>query len=113
MPLRNPTDEETQRIIHISLSPVFVFKNKPDQLGFLQEVILWKDILGIPPVTKTFLHTNTLVATMSVIPNSHPALGRKVFFKHLDDTQKETVKDYLDFLQPRIVITESDEEDES
>ncbi|HEX5760060.1 MAG TPA: hypothetical protein VF121_12790 [Thermoanaerobaculia bacterium] len=105
MPIRNPTNSETQKIIHKSLGIVFVFKNKPDDPAFLKEVILWKDILEIPPVTKTFLHTNTLVATMSVVPDSRPTLARKVYFRHLDETQQETVKAYRDFLQPRIVLT--------
>jgi hypothetical protein len=109
MLLRNPTDEETQRIIHISLSPVFVFEHGPDDPGFLTETISWEDILGIPPVTKPFIRTNTLVATMAVIPDSHPTLAPKAFFKHLTDTKQETVQDYKDFLQPRLILrTEGD-----
>lgn len=104
MASRNPTDEETQKIIHISLSPVFVFEHKPDDPRFLQEVIVWKDILEIPPVTKTFLRTNTLVAAMAVVPNSEPTLPQKAYFKHLDETKQETVKSYRDFLKNRIVL---------
>ncbi|MEA2564056.1 MAG: hypothetical protein QOH06_5560 [Acidobacteriota bacterium] len=104
MAARNPTNEETQRIIHKSLENVFVFKNGPGAPGFLQEVIIWKDILELPPVNKTFLRTNTLVATMSVVPNSDPTLPQKVYFKHLDDTEEETVKAYRDFLKTRITL---------
>lgn len=104
MATRNPTDEETQKIIHKSLETVFIFKHKPDDPQFLKETIIWKDILEIPPVTKTFLRTNTLVATMSVVPNSEPTLPQKVYFKHLDNTKEETVKAYRDFLKTRIIL---------
>jgi hypothetical protein len=104
MPLRNPTNEETQRIIHASLNNVFVFEHDPDDPDFLSETISWEDILSIPPVTKTFIRTSTLVAAMQVIPGSHPTLAPKAFFKHLDDTKQETVKEYRDFLRPRLIL---------
>lgn len=107
MALRNPTNEETQRIIHASVGAVFVFEHPPDDPRFLDEIISWKDILAIPPVTKTFLHTNTLVATMFVVPGSQPFLNRKRYFRHLDETEEETVREYRDFLQPLLAFVES------
>ncbi|HEV8580411.1 MAG TPA: hypothetical protein VGX68_15190 [Thermoanaerobaculia bacterium] len=104
MALRNPTDEEAQQIIHGSLSGIFAFKNEPDDPEFLKEIIRWKDILAIPPVTKTFLHMNTLVTTEVLLPGSLPTLNRKLFFKHLDETEQETVKKYRTFLQLRLVL---------
>jgi hypothetical protein len=104
MALRNPTDEEAQQIIHGSLSGIFVFQNEPNDPRFLDELIRWKDILAIPPVTKTFLHTNTLVTTEVLLPGSLPTLNRPLFFKHLDATKQETVKKYRAFLKLRLIL---------
>lgn len=101
---RNPTDDEAQRIIHGSLNTIFVFKNEPDDPEFLKEIIRWKDILSIPPVNKTFLHMNTLVTAEVLFPGSRPTLNRTKFFKHLDETEKETVKKYREFLKLRLVL---------
>ena len=109
MALRNPTNEETQEIIRRSLGVPVVFEHEPHDPRFLEEILRWTEILEMPRVTKTFLHTNTLVATMSVIPDSHPTLGQKVFFKHLRETERETVREYRDFLQPRLVLTVEEE----
>jgi hypothetical protein len=108
MALRNPTDDEAERIIHGSLSTIFVFKHKPGNPDFLKEVIRWKDILSIPPVNKTFLHMNTLVTAEVLLPGSRPVLNRKLFFRHLDETEKETVKKYRDFLQLRLFLHEEE-----
>ena len=103
MALRGPTDDEAQQIIHGSLSGLFVFKNEPGP-EFLKETIRWKDILAIPPVTKTFLHMNTLVTAEVLLPGSLPTLNRKLFFRHLDETEQETVKKYQAFLKLRLVL---------
>jgi hypothetical protein len=104
MPLRNPTDDETQRIIHGSLGTIFVFEHEPDDPEFLQEIIRWTDILSIPPVNKTFLHMNTLVTTEVLFPGSRPVLHRTQFFRHLDETENETVEQYREFLQLRLFL---------
>lgn len=107
MPLRNPTDEETQSIIHVSLSTLISFEHEPDEPEFLEEVIAWEaDVLAIPPVTKTYLHTHTLVATINVIPGSTPSLSRNLFFAHLDETADETVEQYRDFLRDLLLVEE-------
>jgi hypothetical protein len=108
MALRGPTDDEALRIIHGSLSGIFVFKNEPGNPDFLKETIRWKDILAIPPVTKTFLHMNTLVTTEVLLPGSLPTLNRKLFFRHLDETEQEAVKKYQAFLRLRLVLHEEE-----
>jgi hypothetical protein len=107
MALRSPTDEETQKIIHSSVGVVFTFNHGPENSQFLDEVISWKDILNIPSVTKIFLHTTTLVATKFVIPGGAPAMSRKIFFRHLDQTEEETVEEYRDFLKDLIFVEEA------
>ena len=106
MALRNPTDEETQRIIRSSLGTVVAFEHEADDPAFLEEIVPWKDILAIPPVTKTFLHTHTLVTVVFEIPNSSASMNRKRFFRHLDETEEETVEEYRDFLKDLILVEE-------
>lgn len=106
MAIRNPTDEETQRIIRSSLGTVVAFEHKADDPDFLEEIVPWKDILAIPPVTKTFLHTHTLVTVVFEIPKSSASMNRKLFFKHLDQTEEETVEEYRDFLKDLILVEE-------
>lgn len=105
MPLRNPTDQETQRIIHASLRTVFTFEHDSDDPDFLTETITWQDILRIPPVTKQFLYTNTLVATEFLFPGAQSTMNEFLFFEHLDDpTLEETVQEYRDFLKFILVM---------
>ncbi|HBL26843.1 MAG TPA: hypothetical protein DD490_08420 [Acidobacteria bacterium] len=106
MALRNPTDLEAQQILHGSLNTVHAFAHQPGDPAFLTEVIRWKDILEIPPVTKTFLHMNTLVTAEVLLRGSQPTMNRKLFFRHLDATEQETVAQYRDFLQLRLVLRE-------
>ena len=106
MALRNPTNEETQRIIRSSLLMVVPFEHQADDPGFLEEVVPWKDILEIPPVTKTFLHTHTLVTVVFEIPHSSATMNRKLFFRHLDKTESETVEEYRDFLKDLVLVEE-------
>ncbi len=106
MAIRNPTDSETQRIIHKAVGTVFTFEHEPEDEAFLEEVIRWKDILEIPPVTKMFLHMNTRVAIHFVIPEGAASLSRKLFFDHLDNTEEETVEEYRDFLRDLIIVEE-------
>lgn len=106
MALRNPTDEETQRIIRSSLGMVVAFEHDAGDPLFLEEIVPWKDVLAIPPVTKTFLHTHTLVTVVFEIPRSSATMNRKLFFRHLDQTEAETVEEYRDFLKDLILVEE-------
>src|SRR5215217_3853279 len=99
MAIRNPTDEETQRIIHVSLNTVRNFAHDPDDPLFLEEMISWTDILSILPVTPEFLYTNTLVATEFLFPGSQATMNEFLFFEHLEETDEETVEEYRDFLK--------------
>lgn len=104
MEIRNPTDEEAQQIIHGSLNNIFAFEHEPDEPGFLEEVIRWDDILAIPPVNKTFLRTNLLVAAEVLLPGSSPNIIRSIFFEHLDNTAQETVEEYREFLKIELIL---------
>ena len=106
MALRNPTEEETLKIIRGSLGAVVVFEHAVTDPRFLEEVISWKDILAIPPVTKVFLLTTTLAATLLVIPGSAASMNRKLFFRHLDQTEEETVGKYRELLKDLILVGE-------
>lgn len=106
MALRNPTDEETQRIIRSSLGTVVAFEHGANDPAFLEEIVPWEDILAIPPVTKAFLHTHTLVTVVFEIPHSSATMNRKLFFRHLDKTESETVEEYRDFLKDLILVEE-------
>ena len=113
MTLRPSTDLEARRVIHASLAPVWVFRFSPEQSRFLDETIVWSDILGIPPVSRSWLYTQTLVAAYLLDGRSRrPRLNRKVFLAHLtpylegDVDSRETVADYRDFLQRELIYKE-------
>lgn len=109
MPLRPMTDFEAREVIYASLSPIWVFRFTPMSPRFLAEIIAWADILEIPPVTKTWLYSQTLVAAyLHDRRFHHPRLNRKVFFAHLAATGDggETVADYRDFLSRELILRE-------
>jgi len=107
MAIRNPTDEEAQQIIHVSLVTVHVFEHAWDDPRFLEETIPWEEeILRIPPVTPEFLYTNTLVAIEFLFPGSQATMNEFLFFEHVEDTVEETVEEYRDFLKLLLVMRE-------
>ncbi len=113
MPLRAITDSEARRVIHASLSPVWVFRFNPGQPQFRDETIAWIDILEIPPITRSWLYTQTLVAAYLLDGRfRRPRLNRNVFFAHLatrldgGGDSRETVADYRDFLQRELILEE-------
>ncbi len=117
MPLRPVTDSEARRVIHASLSAVWVFRHAPSQPAFLREAIVWSDVLEIPPVTRSWLYTQTLVAAYLLDRERlRPRLNRRVFFGHLAlaagvpaagiPGRRETVEDYRDFLLRELIVRE-------
>ena len=106
MSLRRPTDEEALLIVYNSLITVWDFPVDPDDPAFEDEVIVWDDILALPPVTKAYLHTNTLVAAYLLIPGTDPRLNRNLFNRHLDTVASENVLSYRVFLQNALIISE-------
>jgi hypothetical protein len=104
MPLQKLTEQEAERVVYDSLISVWTFKHKPGQSAFLEETIVWEDILALPPVNKTYLRTQMLVACLFLDPDNYkPAINTAVFNKHLD-TKKELVRTYRDFLRKWVSI---------
>ncbi len=107
MPLRPIDDYEAREVIHASLSPVWVFPHTVSQPAFLEDAIVWADILEIPPVTRSWLHTQILLAAYLYDGRFHlPRLNRNVFFVHLAAAGDETVADYRDFLMSELILRE-------
>lgn len=107
MPLRPPTEEEAEEVIFDSLGTVWEFEHEPGDPNFLEEIFSWTDILAIPPVNKTWLHTHTLVATYLLDPDHiRPSMNRNLFFDHVGNTDEETVSDYRQFLLEVLTIRE-------
>ena len=116
--LRPITDSEARRVIYGSLSPAWVFRHTPSQPAFLRDAISWTDLLELPPVTRTWLYNQTLVAAFLLDRERfRPRMNRRVFFAHLAPAgagagggasggRRETVAAYRDFLLRELIIRE-------
>jgi hypothetical protein len=104
MALKKLTDKEAEQVVYDSLKSVWTFKHQPGQAAFLDETIVWKDILALPPVTKDYLRKQMLVACYFLNPEEYkPAMNRVKFNEHLDK-KREKVKTYRSFLKLWVVI---------
>ncbi len=127
MSMRPVTDFEARQVIYASLSPVWAFRFTPALPKFLQEAIAWADILEIPPVTRSWLYNQTLVAAYFLDRDRfryRPRMNRKVFFARLAPADggageagegaglnagpagPETAASYRDFLVRELIIQE-------
>ncbi len=106
MALRALTKEEAEQVVYDALATVASFQNKPGkQSSFTKETIAWEDILKLPPVTKPWLYTQVLVSAYMLKPGgSRPSLNQVVFFKHVENTKKETVAKFRNFLMDELTI---------
>ena len=86
------------RVIHSSLTTIWVFRHGHDQPEFLQENINWGDILEISEVTKSWLYTHTILTVRSEFPSLRGRMNEIKYWDHLDETEEETVQAYRDFL---------------
>ena len=109
MPLTPISHSQALRVIHASLSPVWVFRHPPGSPELLADPIVWADILAIPPVTRSWLYNQTLIAAFLLDRDRfRPRMNRRVFFAHLangaDRPGQETVAEYRDFLVGELIL---------
>ena len=99
------TEQESLEVVYSSLITVWNFAHPPSDPSFPQDRIVWSDILQLPPVTKTWLYYQTLVAAYVLDPiHYRPGMNQKKYFAHLDSTSDESVQQYATFLRNEIVI---------
>lgn len=93
------SNEQAVTVVHDSLAALWDFGVPRQDPKFPDEEIRWPDLLALPPVTKTYLYYQTLVAAYLLDRQNHkPSMNQRKFFEHVDTTASEDVRTYAGFI---------------